>query len=109
MIPFPEKKFNVIYADPPWTYKDKAKAGNRGACFKYDTMSKKDIDELPVSNLAADDCILFLWVTMPKLSECWELIEKWGFKYKTVAFTWVKKNKKTPSLFWEKPSSSVKN
>jgi len=98
--PFPNKKYNIIYADPPWSYKDKAKAGNRGAAFKYPTQSKDWIDNLPVKNIAEDDCALFLWVTMPKLNECWQLIEKWGFEYKTSAFTWIKKNKKANSFFW---------
>lgn len=100
MIPFPNKKYNIIYADPPWSYRDKALAGNRGAGCKYPTQSKEWIDELPVADIAADDCMLFLWVTMPKLNECWDLISKWGFEYKTAAFTWVKKNKKSDSWFW---------
>lgn len=99
-LEFPNKKYNIIYADPPWSYKDKALAGNRGAGCKYQTQSKEWIDNLPVKDIAANDCILFLWVTMPKLNECWDLIAKWGFEYKTVAFTWVKKNKKSDSWFW---------
>ena len=55
---------------------------------------------LPVKMLADTNCILFLWVTMPKLNECFDLIKNWGFKYKTCAFTWVKKNKRAPSWFW---------
>ena len=100
MIPFPDKKYQIIYADPPWSYRDKAKAGNRGAACKYPTQSKNWLDELPVIEIADDNCILFLWVTMPKLNECWDLIEKWGFEYKTVAFTWVKRNKIQPTWFW---------
>ena len=87
------KKYNIIYADPAWSYRDKALAGNRGAGCKYKVMSIEDIENLPVSTLADDDCILFLWVTFPKLDECFKVIEKWGFEYKTVAFTWVKKYK----------------
>ena len=93
-------KYNIIYADPPWSYRDKALAGNRGAGCKYEVQSKKWLDDLPVKKIAADNCILFLWVTMPKLKECWDLIANWGFSYKTVAFTWVKKNKKSDSWFW---------
>lgn len=96
----PDKKYQIIYADPPWSYRDKALAGNRGACCKYPTQSMQWIEDLPVVDIADDDCCLFLWVTMPKLNECWELIKKWGFEYKTCAFTWVKRNKKTPSWFW---------
>jgi len=100
MIQFPNKKYNIIYADPPWSYRDKALAGKRGAGCKYKTQSLKWIENLSVRNLADKDCALFLWVTMPKLNECWNVIEKWGFEYKTVAFTWIKTNKKADTLFW---------
>ena len=93
------KKYNIIYADPPWSYKDKALSGNRGACCKYPVMSIDDICKLPVSDIADKDCILFMWVTMPKLNECLKVIKAWGFEYKTSAFTWIKKNKKSDSLF----------
>ena len=63
-------------------------------------MSIEDIRRLPVKELAADDCILFMWVTFPTLQEAFSVIEAWGFTYKTVAFAWVKQNRKTPSLFW---------
>ena len=63
-------------------------------------MSKQDIEQLPVSSIADDDCVLFLWVTMPKLNECFDLITAWGFEYKTCAFTWVKRNKISDSWFW---------
>jgi len=95
-----DKKYNVIYADPPWSYRDKALSGNRGACCKYDVMNTTDISELPVRDLSANDCVLFMWVTMPKLDECFELIKAWGFTYKTCAFTWVKRNKKSSGYFW---------
>ncbi len=94
------KKYKIIYADPPWSYKDKALAGNRGACCKYKTQSKEWLQSLPIADIADENCILFLWVTMPKLNECFDLIKAWGFEYKTVAFTWVKKNKIAPSWFW---------
>lgn len=93
------KKYKIIYADPPWSYKDKALAGNRGAGCKYDVMDTQDISKLPVGGVADDDCVLFMWVTMPKLNECFELIKSWGFEYKTVAFTWVKLNKNSGTPF----------
>ena len=65
----------------------------------YGVMTKKDIQDLPVSKLADDNSVLFLWVTYPCLLEGLELIEKWGFKYKTCAFSWIKKNKKADTLF----------
>ena len=100
MISFPNKKYQVIYADPPWSYNDKASAGKRGASFKYPTQSLKWIENLPVSEIADENCVLFLWVTMPQLKDCWNVIANWGFEYKTVAFTWVKRNKKSDSWFF---------
>lgn len=100
MILLPNKRYDVIYADPPWSYKDKALAGNRGACCKYPVMTPTQLRQLPVQNLASKDCALFLWCTMPKLNEVFELITAWGFMYKTVAFTWVKRNKQAHSWFW---------
>ena len=98
---WPKKKYNIIYADPPWSYRDKAATkGRGGALLHYKTQSKEWIDNLPVANIADENCVLFMWVTMPKLNECWELIEKWGFTYKTAAFTWVKRNKKAQSWFF---------
>ena len=94
-----DKKYQIIYADPPWSYRDKALAGNRGAGCKYPVMSIKEISKLPIHRIADDDCILFMWVTMPKLNECFDVIKAWGFEYKTNAFTWVKKNKKSDSWF----------
>ena len=94
-----DKKYNIIYADPPWNYRDKALAGNRGASCKYPVMSTGDIARFPINKITHDDCTLFLWVTMPKLNEVFDLIKEWGFEYKTCAFTWVKKNKVSDSWF----------
>ena len=95
----PNKKYKVIYADPPWSYQDSTPT--RGSVLlHYKTMTKKDIEDLPVHAIADDNCILFLWVTMPKLNECFDLISAWGFEYKTCAFTWVKRNKISDSWFW---------
>ena len=94
-----DKKYDIIYADPPWAYADKALAGNRGAGCKYPVMNIQDICNIPINEIADDDCILFMWVTMPKLNECLEVINSWGFEYKTSAFVWVKQNKKADSLF----------
>ena len=100
MIPFPDKKYSIIYADPPWQYKVWAKDTGlgRSAESHYKTMEKRDIQSLPISQLCEKDCVLFLWVTYPCLEEGLELMQKWGFKYKTCAFSWVKtnKNKDTP-------------
>jgi N6-adenosine-specific RNA methylase IME4 len=63
-------------------------------------MDKAAIQSLPIQSICAENCVLFLWVTPPCLEEGMELIERWGFKYKTIGFNWVKKNKKADSLFW---------
>ena len=100
MLPFPNQKYSIIYADPPWSYKDKALSGNRGACCNYQVQSIEWIRDLTVASIADDNCALFLWVTMPQLDVCWDIIKAWGFIYKTVGFTWIKRNKKTNSWFW---------
>ena len=63
-------------------------------------MNIKDICNLPVDKIADKDCVLFMWMTFPTLVEGLKVLESWGFKYKTVAFVWIKQNKKAPSLFW---------
>ena len=95
------KKYSVILADPPWAFRawsDKGKG--RSAEQHYPTMRLEDIKALPVVDLAAEDCVLFLWATYPMLKQAMEVVDAWGFTCKTVAFTWIKQNKKAPSLFW---------
>lgn len=95
------KKYQIIYADPPWEYKVYSKKGQtRSAEAHYPTMALGDIQALPVGKLADDNCILFMWTTIPLLRECFSVMESWGFTYKTVAFVWVKQNRKSDSLFW---------
>lgn len=73
-----------------------------GVAGHYKTMSIKEIKKLGenVQKLAADDCLLFMWVTFPNLKEGLEVIEKWGFKYKTLGFSWIKTNKKNKKPFF---------
>ena len=100
MIPFPNKKYNIIYADPAWYFKTYSDKGDkRSATQHYDCMSISDIYNLPVNTISDNDCILFIWVIDPMLPEAIEVIKSWGFKYKTVAFTWVKENKKSEGYF----------
>lgn len=98
MIPFPNKKYDVIYADPPWSYKDKSCSGN--AEDQYKTMSLDDICKLPVKDIAEKDCVLFLWTTYPMLKEALRVIESWGFKYKSIGFQWIKQNKSGKGYFF---------
>lgn len=96
---FPDKKYSVIYADPPWTYRDKCHAGERGAGYKYPLMTFSALAKMPIDSLAADDAILFLWATWPLLSEAIDLMPRWGFSYKTIGFIWVKTNPKSGTPF----------
>lgn len=83
-------QFEIILLDPAWTYEDKALAGDRGAGCKYALMDDRAMKALPVELLAADNCAMFMWATMPKLQEALDLGRAYGFQYKTCAFTWVK-------------------
>lgn len=96
MIPFPNKKYSVIYADPPWAYRQ----GGRGAAkHHYDTMSTEALCKMPVRDICTDDAVLFMWATFPNIKGALRVMEAWGFSYKTAAFVWVKQNKKAPTLF----------
>ena len=104
--PLPERKYQVIYADPPWDYGGKMqydktviRGENEGfekkiflssAAFQYPTLKLKQLKALPIGEIADEDCLLFLWTTGPQLANAMELGEAWGFQYKTVAFVWDK-------------------
>ena len=91
------KKYNIIYADPPWRYRRK---GVQGAAEKhYPTMSVDELCCLPISELFERDSVLFLWATFPQLREALQVIKAWGFEYKSVAFVWLKLNKSGKGWF----------
>ena len=91
MIPFPNEKYKIIYADPPYYFKSYSQRGEkRNATQHYNCMEFNDILRLPLFNICDVDCVLFLWVTDPFLEKSFELIKRWNFCFKTVAFTWVK-------------------
>ena len=93
----PEGKYNVIYADPPWTYRN---TGVEGAVDKeYPTMTIDELCKMPIKELLPQNAVLFLWVTNPILEECFPVIKSWDFSYKT-NFCWFKKNKKTGIGFY---------
>ena len=102
MIPFPDKKYQIIYADPPWEYKQSGGVnGSRGmAKTHYDTMPTEDICNLPVDKIAGGGAICFLWATFPNISEAVKVMEAWGFQYKTAAFVWIKTYPKSGKPFW---------
>ena len=89
------EKFNIIYADPPWKYRSRnihSKFGG-GAAAHYNLMTMEEIKNLPINELAAENCALFLWVTFPLLDEQIKMFKEWGFTYKTLGFSWIKTNK----------------
>ena len=104
----PNKKFDIIYADPPWDYSgklqfDKSSKGVEkidvsknifisSASFKYPTLKTKELMKLPVQEIAKDDCLLFMWTSNPHLAQAIELGKAWGFEYRTIAFIWDKMN-----------------
>lgn len=104
--PLPERKYDVIYADPPWHYNGKMQFDKSGksadqidlnknifisaAEFKYPTVKTSELKKLPVHTIANDDALLFMWTTNPHLEQAIELGNAWGFEYKTVAFVWDK-------------------
>jgi len=94
------KRYGIVYADPPWTYRDGAHAGMRGVLYKYGLLADADVAALPVSRIVADDAALFLWATWPKLHEILPIIDAWGFRYRTVAFVWVKRTRVSGALAW---------
>ena len=102
----PKKKYDIIYADPPWDYggkmqfdKTSIKSENKGfernifissAIFKYPTLKLKELKKLNINSIANDDCLLFMWTTGPQFENSIELGNSWGFSYKTIAFVWDK-------------------
>jgi N6-adenosine-specific RNA methylase IME4 len=87
-------KFSIILADPPWKYSFERSVANGGAT--YPKMEFDELAELPVHQVADRNCALFLWTTGPKLDLAAPLMRAWGFRYCTIAFTWVKVNPNHP-------------
>lgn len=83
------KQYSVVYADPPWNYRDRS-LKHGGAARHYQTMTVRQIAALPVADIVTPDAFLFLWATFPKLPAAIEIMAAWGFQYKTAAFTWLK-------------------
>lgn len=101
----PNKEYSIILADPPWDYANWNKkwheehSESRWAGKKYGLMPLEELKALPVQDISADSSVLFLWTISTMIPHALEVIKAWGFTYKTVAFVWVKKNKKADSLF----------
>ena len=85
------KKYQIIYADPPWEYASWGKANplSRPNSKVYPTMSINEIESLPISEIANTNCELYLWTTQKYLPHAFGVIEKWGFRYRQI-LTWCK-------------------
>jgi len=82
------KKYQIIYADPPWSYRNKKTGGSMksGSMAKYPTMSLNEIKSLPIQKIADKNSVLFLWATTPLLPEAFEVMKAWGYQYKTAIY-----------------------
>lgn len=104
----PNKKYDIIYADPPWDYGGKLQFDKSSkskekldisrnifissASFKYPTLKLNELKKLLLTQIAKDDCLLFMWTSNPHLAQSIELGKAWGFEYRTIAFVWDKMN-----------------
>mgnify|MGYP003627888156 FL=1 len=107
---FPEKKYNIIYADPAWHFSNWSGKGTVKAPINhYQTMKLQDICNLPVKEITDKDCILFIWTCDPLLHKVFQVIDSWGFTYKTMGFVWVKTTKENkPKMglgYWTRGST----
>lgn len=100
-VDLPDKKYAVIYADLPWTYRQHGTSPkSRGnAAQHYKTMTTDEICRLPVKSIAEKEAVLFLWATFPQIEDAIQVMKAWGFEYKTAAFVWVK-TYRSGKLFW---------
>ncbi len=96
------KKYKIIYADPPWHFGDRLRSSKkldngkmhfRELNLHYNTQSTADICKLNVNKIADTNAVLFIWTTDAHLPDALEVIKSWGFKYKTIGFIWNKKEK----------------
>lgn len=86
------KKYQIIYADPPWKFGGSGGSKWAPASNYYDVMSFEELNSFgkTIKNIADDNCLLFMWVVNSALDKCIDVGKKWGFKFITVAFVWYK-------------------
>lgn len=102
MIPFPDKRYRIIYADPPWHFGSRRcsrPSTGEQVPLAYGTQTLRWIRELPVGDISLLNSVLFLWTTDAHLSSALEVMSAWGFGYKTVAFYWLKRTTRGKSVF----------
>src|SRR5215472_7227568 len=107
----PQKHFRAILADPPWAFNlwwggrpnrtSPVSYASRASEPKYGVMREDELNALPVCDLAAEDCVLFMWIVWPCLPWALRTVEAWGFEYKTCGFCWVKAHALQMDMFKE--------
>jgi len=112
MIPFPNGKYHVIYLDPPWQFNNKNTGGSlsSGSANQYNVMDVGNLSQLPINDIAADDCVMFMWWVASQPKEALALLDAWGFTLKTMTgFYWDKETKRGLDFFgmgfWTRQSS----
>lgn len=112
MIPFQclNDKYDIIYVDPPWKFKNKKTGGSlkSGAEQKYEVMSLQDLCNLNVKDISADNCVLVMWWVSSMPKEALAVVKAWGFEVKTMTgFAWLKQTKNLLDCFglgfWTRP------
>ncbi len=91
--------YKIMYVDCPVRYDNPRGNKPSDGGITYPTMSLNDLKRIPVHKICDKNCVLFIWATMPKLQEVLEIIDAWGFKYTTCAFTWIKLNRKSKTIY----------
>jgi N6-adenosine-specific RNA methylase IME4 len=104
----PKGHFGAILADPPWGFKTWSQATDRGADHHYSVMKTEDICALPVCDVAAENSVLFVWICWPQLLDAIDVINSWGFTYKTCGFSWIKANNTQPDFFQAELKAEMK-
>lgn len=108
--------YGAILADPPWKFYNWSKRPwwersdrntSRAVERHYDTQDTSTLATLPLADLASTDCVLFLWACWPTLKDAFQLIDAWGFTYKTCAFDWMKADNRQPHFFEEETPAQV--
>ena len=102
------KKYQIIYADPPWEYnsQEKAKGGDKSKKFRgttyghYQYLSLEQLKSLQIPSISDENCALFLWITFPLLPFAFEIFNSWGFRYRSIGFNWIKTNRKNSKPFF---------
>ena len=89
--PLTPGKYGVILCDPPWNFKVWSGVSDKSAAGKYDVMNLEGLTRLPVADLAAPDCMMIMWAVQAMLPEALDLMNRWGFRYKT-AGSWAKQS-----------------